>query len=88
MSYCALLKQSLFHYVRIKILLLLLLMYIGEVPSSIFFLFRANITYHEHNTRSTICLHTPISRNEATYQTFSYRGAHNYLKLHISKSKY
>ena len=34
-SYCALLKQSLFHYVRIKILLLLLLMYIGVLNSII-----------------------------------------------------
>ena len=38
-------------------------MYIGEVPSSVSFLFRANITYHEHNTRSTICLHTNNNNN-------------------------
>ena len=56
-----------------------LLMYkysIGEVPSPIFLLFRTNITYHEHNTRRASCLHTPIGRSEAIYQTFSYRGVH------------
>ena len=56
---------------------------IGEVPSPISFLFRTNITYHEHNTRSASCLHTPIGRSEAIYQTFSYRGVYiwNYMSL-------
>ena len=66
-----------------------LLMYkysIGEVPSPISLLFRTNITYHEHNTRRASCLHTPIGRSEAIYQTFSYRGVHiwNYISLKVN----
>ena len=66
-----------------------LLMYkysIGEVPSPISLLFRTNITYHEHNTRHASCLHTPIGRSEAIYQTFSYRGVHiwNYISLKVN----
>ena len=40
-----------------------LLMYkysIGKVPFLISFLFRTNINYHEHNTRSARCLHTEV----------------------------
>ena len=54
-----------------------LLMYkysISEVPSPISFLFMTNITYHEHNTRRASCLHTPVGKSEAFYQTFSYGG--------------
>ena len=56
------------------------------LPSPIFFLFRTNITYHEHNTRSASCLHTPIGRSEAIYQTFSCRGVHicNYKSLKVN----
>ena len=66
-----------------------LLMYkysIGEVPSPISLLFMTNITYREHNTRRTICLHTPIGRSEAIYQTFSCRGVHiwNYISLQVN----
>ena len=66
-----------------------LLMYkysIGEVPSPISLIFRTNITYHEHNTRRASCLHTPIGRSEAIYQTFSYRGVLIWNYIYISKS--
>ena len=39
----------------------------GEVPAPISFLFRTNITYHDHNTRRASCFHTPIGRSEAIY---------------------
>ena len=71
----------------IQIISLLMYKYsIGEVPSPISLLFRTNITYHEHNTRRDSCLHTPIGRSEAIYQTFSYRGVHiwNYISLKVN----
>ena len=69
-----------------KISLLMYKYSIGEVPSPIPLLFRTNITYHEHNTRLASCLHTPIGRSEAIYQTFSYRGVHiwNYISLKVN----
>ena len=60
--------------------------FLDEVPSLNYFLFWTNITYHEHNTRRASCLHTPIGRSEAIYQTFSYRGVHiwKYISLKIN----
>ena len=37
--------------------------------------FQYNSVIHTHNTRSCKFIHTPIGRSEATYRTFSYRGA-------------
>ena len=56
---------------------------IGKVRSPISYLFWANITYYARCAR---CLHTSISRSEAIYQTFSYRGVHiwNYISLKVN----
>ena len=59
---------------------------IGVFPSPVSALFQYNsvIHSHTHNTRRSKFIHTPIARSEATYRTFSYRGAHiwwNHLKM-------
>ena len=71
-----------------RISLLMIIYSIGEEPSPISYLFPANITYHEHNTRSARCLHTSIGRSEAIYQTFSYRSVHiwNYISLKVNSN--
>ena len=48
-------------------------------------LFQYNSVIHTHNTRRSKFIHTPIGRSEATYRTFSYRGAHiwNYISQNV-----
>ena len=56
----------------------------GVLPLPVSALFQYNSVIHTHNTRRSRFIHTPIGRSEATYRTFSYRGAH-YLELYLSK---
>ena len=58
---------------------------IGVLPSPVSALFQYNSVIHTHNTRRSKFIHTPIGRSEATYRTFSYRGAHiwNYISQNV-----
>ena len=49
---------------------------IRVLPLPVSALFQYNSVNHTHNTRISKFIHTPIGRSEATYRTFSYRGAH------------
>ena len=49
---------------------------IGVLPLPVSALFQYNSVIHTHNTRRSKFIHTPIGKSEATYRTFSYRGAH------------
>ena len=58
---------------------------IGVLPLPVFALFQYNSVIHTNNTRRSTSIHTAIGRSEATYRTFSYRGAHiwNYISQNI-----
>ena len=58
---------------------------IGVLPLPVSALFQYNSVIHTHNTRRSKFIHTPIGRSEATYRTFSYRGAHiwNYISQNV-----
>ena len=58
---------------------------IGVLPSAVSAFFQYNSVIHTHNTRRSKFIHTPIGRSEATYRTFSYRGAHiwNYISQNV-----
>ena len=49
---------------------------IGVLPLPVSTHFQYNFVIHTQNTRRSKFIHTPIGRSEATYRTFSYRGAH------------
>ena len=50
-------------------------------------LFQYNFVIHTHNTKRSKFIHSLIGRSEATYRTFSYRGAHiwNYISQNVPK---
>ena len=54
-------------------------------PLPVSALFQYNYVIHTHNTRRSKFIHTPIGRSEATYTTFSNRGAHiwNYISQKV-----
>ena len=58
---------------------------IGVLPLPVSAPFQYNSVIHTHNNRRSKFIHTPIGRSEATYRTFSYRGAHiwNYISQNV-----
>ena len=56
------------------------------LPSPVSALYQYISIIYPHNTRKSKFIHTLIGRSEATYRTFSYRGAHiwKYISPNVS----
>ena len=56
------------------------------LPAPVMSLFRINSEYHDHYTRQSNYIHTPIGGNEAVYKTFKFHATRiwNHISVKLS----